>query len=276
MIIDTHSQLFTKEFMEFVKKGELKGLDTMGYALFFKGDIKDTILDMEEAGVDKSVVVAIDAETTKGYKISNEIVAEAVKKYPDKLIGFASVDPHKGKLALNELEYSIKELGLKGLKLIPHLIEVFPNDKIMYPIYEKAKELKIPILFHTGTHFHLGCKIKYNKPEFIDEIAVDFPEVNFIIAHFGYPWFYSALAVVQKNFNVYFNIAGWSPKYIPEPVIKQMDSILSNKVLFGSDHPLLSRKRILTELKELNLKEATKSKLFEENAKQILNLKTKS
>lgn len=272
MIIDTHAQLFTADFVEMVKRGELEGLEVMGYASFFKGDVKDTIADMNTAGVDKSVVVAVDADTVRGYKVSNEVVAEAVGKYPDRLIGFASVDPHKGRLAIQELEYAVKELGLKGLKLIPHLIEVYPNDKIMYPIYQKVSELNIPVLLHTGTHFHIGCKIKYNKPEFIDEIAVDFPGVNFIMAHFGYPWFYEALAVVQKNFNVYFNIAGWAPRYIPEPVIMHMDSILSNKVLFGSDHPLLPRKRVLDELGELNLKEATRKKLLEENAKNLLGL----
>ncbi len=272
MIIDTHAQLFTPAFLEMIKNGELDGLDVMGYASFFKGDVLDTVADMEAAGVDKSVVVAIDAETVKGYKISNELVAHAVKEYPDKLIGFASVDPHKGKIALQEVEYAIEELGLKGLKFIPHLIEVCPNDPLMYPIYEKAAKLKVPILFHTGTHFHLGCKIKQNKPEFIDEIAIDFPEINFVMAHFGYPWFYEAMAVAQKNFNVFFNIAGWAPQYIPEPVIRQMDSILSHKVLFGSDHPLLPRARVLNELKNLNLRESTMQRLLRDNPQRLLNL----
>lgn len=272
MIIDTHGQLFTTEFYEKVKNGEIEGLDMMGYASFFKEDVKDTVADMDQAGVDKSVVVAIDAETKRGYKISNELVAEAVKTYPGRLIGFASVDPHKGKLALEELEYAIEELGLQGLKFIPHLIDLCPNDELMYPIYEKANKYKIPVLLHSGTHFHLGCKIKYNKPEYIDEIAVDFPQVNFIMAHFGYPWFYEGLAVAQKNFNVYFNLAGWAPQYIPDPVIKLMDSILSHKALFGSDHPLLPRKRVLDELRQLDIKESTLQKLTEENPKTILNL----
>ncbi len=272
MIIDTHAQLFTPKFVEMVQKGELEGLDMMGYASFFKGNVEDTLADMDNAGVDKSVVVAIDAETKKGYKISNELVAESVQEHPERLIGFASVDPHKGKIALRDLEYAVNELGLKGLKFIPHLIEICPNDKLMYPIYEKASALKIPVLLHTGTHFHLGCKIKYNKPEFIDEIAIDFPEVNFIMAHFGYPWFYEALAVAQKNFNVYFNIAGWAPQYIPAPVINLMDSLLANKALFGSDHPLLPRKRVLDELNKLNLKESTREKLLSTNAQRILEL----
>lgn len=272
MIIDTHAQLFTKEFIEIIKSGSVTGLDEMGYASFFKGNVLDTISDMDHAGVDKAVVVAVDAETTRGYKVSNNIVADAVKKYPDRLIGFASVDPHKGKMAVDELDRSINDMGLRGLKIIPHMIDCCPNDPVMYPILEKVDELNIPILFHTGTHFHLGCKIKYNRPEYIDDIAVDFPATTFIMAHFGYPWFYEALAVIQKNANVYFNIAGWNPKYIPEPVVKHMNSILSGKVLFGSDHPLLSRKTILAELDNMNLKQATLERLLETNARKIFDI----
>ena len=277
MIIDTHAQLYTREAV----KGNVEGIpDEMakmfkGYSQFFSGKGMElyTIEDMDAAGVDKSVVVAVDAETTLGFKIPNVLVAKMVEKYPDRLIGFASVDPHKGEKAVVELEDAVRNMGLKGLKIIPHLIDVYPNGKLMYPLYEKARELGIPVLLHTGTHFHLGRKIKYCQPIHVDEVAVDFPELKIIIAHFGYPWYQEALAVVQRNFNVYFNIAGWSPRYIPDMVVQHMDSILSHKVLFGSDHPLLPRKRILDELGGLNLKEETMKKLLSENAKRLLQIK---
>jgi len=272
MIIDTHAQLFTPEFIAEIKSGRITGLDQMGYASFFKGNVLDTIADMDAAEVDYSVVVAVDAETTRGYRVSNELVAEAVRRYPKRLIGFASVDPHKGMVACRELEHAVRNLGLVGLKIIPHLIDLCPNDPLMYPVLEKAAELKIPVLCHTGTHFHSGCKIKYNHPEYIDEVAIDFPSVTFIIAHFGYPWFYEAMSVVQKNANVYFNIAGWSPRYIPEQVIKQMNSLLSEKVLFGSDHPLLARKKIIDELKALPLKDTTRANIFEKNPLRIFKV----
>ncbi|MBN2382850.1 amidohydrolase [bacterium] len=271
MIIDTHAQLYTRKFIEQVKAGKITGLEKMGYASFFKGIVFDTIEDMDRARVDKSIVVAVDAETTRGFRVSNELVAEAVRLYPDRLIGFAGVDPHKGKIAVDELDYAVNELGLVGLKIIPHLIDLCPNDPLMYPVLDKVAELDIPVLFHTGTHFHTGCKLGFNRPEYIDDLAVDFPTVTFIMAHFGYPWFYEAMAVVQKNDNVYFNIAGWSPRYIPEPVVKHMNSLLSKKVLFGSDHPLLSRKKIIDEIRELSLKESTLDDLFEHNAFRMLS-----
>jgi len=270
MIIDTHAQL---------------GITGVGgrpewkesYKRIFAGAslgkrLEANIADMDAAGVDKSVIVAIDAETISHYKVSNEEVSEAVKRYPDRLIGFASVDPHKGKLALDELDYAINKLGLKGLKFIPHLIELCPNDKLMYPLCEKAQELGIPVLFHTGTHFHAGTKIKYCQPIFIDDIAVDFPKLKIVMAHFGFPWFAEAMAVVQKNENVYFNIAGWAPRHIPELVVTYMNSILSQKALFGSDWPLISRKRILEELRQLPLKEESLNRIITQNPKKLLGI----
>ena len=273
MIIDTHAQIFTKELIELSSKGEIEGLDTMGYSFFFaKGQPDDTLTDMDKAQVDMSVVVAVDAETTTGFKIPNDLVAEAVSKYPDRLIGFAGVDPHKGKLAVKEVERAIGELGLKGLKFIPQLMEMEPSDQRMYAIYEAAQQLDVPILFHTGTHFHIGRKIKYCMPYFLDEVAVDFPSLKIVIAHFGFPWFAEAIAVVQRNPNVYFNIAGWAPRYIPDMVVTYMDGPLSRKALFGSDHPLLARARILEELKTLDLKETTLKRLLEDNPRVLLGL----
>lgn len=272
-IIDTHAQLFTPEMVERFSRGEVPGMDVLGYASFFlKGPPSDTISDMDEAGVEKSVVVGIDAETVSGYRIPNEYVAEAVARYPDRLIGFGSVDPHKGVLAVREVERMVKELNLRGLKFIPHLIELLPDDRSFYPVYELAQELSLPVLFHTGTHFHLGKKLKFCLPLPLDEVAVDFPDLKIIIAHFGFPWFAEALAISQRNANVYFNIAGWAPRYIPEMVVQYMNGPLSRKALFGSDHPLLSRKRILDEFHALPLKEESRVRILEENARSLLGI----
>ncbi|MCX5866959.1 MAG: amidohydrolase family protein [Proteobacteria bacterium] len=273
MIIDTHAQLFTRELIDLFNRGEIPGMDALGYGFFFaKGAPEDTLADMDAAGVEKSVVVAIDAETVSGYRIPNDLVAQAVEKYPGRLIGLGSVDPHKGVLAVREVERLARELKLKGLKFIPHLLELNPDDRLFYPVYEAAQELGLPVLFHTGTHYHLGKKLKYCLPLPLDEVAVDFPNLKIILAHFGFPWFAEALAICQRNQNVYFNIAGWAPRYIPEMVIQYINGPLSRKALLGSDHPLLSRKRILDELKEIPLKDESRSRLLEENARGLFNL----
>lgn len=270
MIIDTHAQLGIPGVggRPEWQTGHQQTFGGRGLV----GTVEANIADMDAAGVDKSVVVAIDAETISHYKVSNEEVAEAIKRYPDRLIGFASVDPHKGVLALDKLDHAVNDLGLRGLKIIPHLIELYPNDESMYPLYEKAQELGIPVLFHSGTQFHSGTKIKYGQPIFFDDVAVDFPRLKIILAHFGFPWFAEAMAIVQRNENVYFNIAGWAPKYIPEMVVNRMNSVLSGKALLGSDWPLLPRKRVLSELKQLPLKEESLNKIVTENPKRLLSI----
>lgn len=273
MIIDTHAQLFTLGFLDRLKAGEFPGLEDMGYAQFFSGKtLDDTIADMDSAGVDLSVVVAVDAETTANFRISNDLVADEVKASQGRLIGFAGVDPHKGRDAVLELERAVKELGLKGLKFICHLNRLSPDDELFYPIYETAQALGIPVLHHTGTHYHFGYKIKYCRPVAIDNVACDFPSLTLIAAHFGWPWTEEAIAVAQRNPNVYLNVAGWAPKHWPEPVLRFLNGPLRHKFLFGSDHPLLPRKRILDELAALPLKEGVLEMLTEHNPKRLLGL----
>jgi predicted TIM-barrel fold metal-dependent hydrolase len=271
MIIDTHSQLWTKEALETFPPAML-----MSYQKRFKDirtfELEDILADMDQAGVDMSILVAVDAETTYHYRVPNELVAEAVRRYPRRFIGFAGVDPGKGVLAVDEVRRCVEELGLKGVKFVSHLHEMAPNDPRMYPILREAERLKIPALFHTGVHFHTGARLKYCRPEFLDDIAIDFPDLKIIAAHFGFPWFYEALAVVQKNANLYFNIAGWAPRHIPEYVVKIMDGPLADRSLLGSDFPLLSRVRIMKELGELPIKERTLQKLISENPSRLLGL----
>ena len=271
MVIDTHSQLWTKEALTRFPQTMLRGYEKM-----FKGmrtfELEEILADMDQAGVDRVVIVAIDAETKWHYRVPNELVADAVKRHPERFIGFAGVDPNKGVLAVDEVTRSVEELGLSGLKFIPHLIEMAPNDPRMYPVLEKAQQLSLPVLFHTGTHFHTGARLRFCRPEALDDVAIDFPELTIIAAHFGFPWFYEALAVVQKNANVYFNIAGWAPKYIPEYVVRMMNGPLVTKALLGSDFPLISRTRLMRELKELPISTETLEKLTSENPARVLGL----
>lgn len=267
-IIDTHAQLWTKDAILSMPE---KMRD--GYLRIF-GDnlpsLEDTISDMDAAGVSKSVIVAIDAETIWDYRVSNELVAASVAENPGRLIGFASVDPHKGKVARRELRRAVTSDGMSGLKLLPHLIELKVNDPLMYPIYEEALELGVPVLFHMGTQFHTGTKLKYCHPLDVDEVAVDLPDLKIVIAHFGWPWYEEALAVVHRNLNVYFNIAGWAPKRIPDFVFSYMKGPVKEKALLGSDYPLVSRQRIVSELADIDIKEDVREHLYYKNALEVI------
>lgn len=216
------------------------------------------------------MIVAVDAETKWGYRVSNELVAEAVSKSPDRLIGFASVDPNKGEAARKELRRAVEKDGMRGLKLFPHLVEMNVNAGDMYCLYEEAGELGIPVLFHMGTQFHAGTKLKFCRPLDVDDAAVDFPQVKFIIAHFGWPWYEEAMAVAHRNPNVYFNIAGWAPKRIPRFVFDYMKGPVRDKALFGSDYPLVSRQRIVGELADIDMDDEVRERLYYKNALEVV------
>ena len=226
------------------------------------------------------VIFAIDAETTSGVPyVGNDYIASVARQYPDRFIGFASVDPWKGALAIQELERSVKELGLRGLKLHPTTQAFFPNDAHFYPLWKKCAELSIPVLFHTGqtgvgagTPGGGGYKLKYAHPLHIDDIAADFPELTIIMAHPAVPWQEEQLAVVLHKANVYMDLSGWSPKYFRPVLTQYVTSLLQDKVLFGSDYPVLQPERWLRDFEGLEMKPEVRQKILLENARKLLNL----
>lgn len=227
-----------------------------------------------------AVIFEIDAETTSGQPyIGNDYVASVVQQYSDQFIGFASVDPWKGKLAVQELERSVKELGLRGLKLHPTTQAFYPNDTRFYPLWEQAAELGIPVLFHSGqtgvgsgTPGGKGYKLKYSHPMLLDDVAADFPNLTIIMAHPAVPWQEEQLAVALHKGNVYIDLSGWSPKYFRPILVQYIRSILQDKVLFGSDYPVLQPERWLRDFESLDLKDEVRQKILLDNAKRVLNL----
>jgi uncharacterized protein len=226
------------------------------------------------------VIFEIDAETTSGEAyIGNDYVASIVQKYSDQFMGFASVDPWKGKLALQELERSVKELGLRGLKLHPTTQAFYPNDTRFYPLWELASDLGIPVLFHSGqtgvgsgTPGGAGYKLKYSHPLLLDDVAADFPNLTIIMAHPAVPWQEDQLAVALHKGNVYIDLSGWSPKYFRPILVQYIRSILQDKALFGSDYPVIQPERWLRDFETLELKDEVRQKILLDNAKRVLKL----
>ena len=189
----------------------------------------------------------VDCEAGLGAKrIRNEEIAELANENADVVIPFASIDPHKGKLGAREARDLIENWGVKGFKFHPPLQDYNPSDRIAYPIYEVIAEYNLPAIFHTG-HSGIGTgmkggggvKLKYGQPMLVDEIAADFPEINFILAHPSWPWTDESLSMALHKANVYIDLSGWSPKYFPEQIIRYANTQLKEKMLFGSDFPLI-------------------------------------
>ncbi len=227
------------------------------------------------------VVFSVDAETVTGDRPdTNDYVAELVNAHPEQFIGFATVDPWKGDEAVRELERAVTRLGLKGLKLHPIHQAFYPDDTRFYPLYEKCVELGIPALFHSGFAAAGigmpgggGMKLKYSAPiPHIDDVAADFPGLTVIMAHPAWPWVEEQIAVALHKPNVYIDLSGWAPRYIPKPLIHEINTRLQDKALFGSDFPYLPPDRWLAGFERLEIRDEVRSKILLENAKRALGL----
>ncbi len=231
--------------------------------------VDDMVRSMDEAGVELAALLAFDCETTHGWKVPNEMVADLVAQRPDRFVGFASVDPNKHQLAVEELEHAVRDLGMRGLKLHPPTQHFYPNDRAHYPLWAKAEELGIPVLVHTG-HNQSGGRMQYGDPTHLDEVALDFPNLRLILAHFGFPWVNQAISVTWIRRNCYLELSGWSPKYIPDTVWKYAKGIFPDRVLFGTDAPVMTAQRWLRDFEEIQLPEDVKRKILYTNSRRLL------
>ncbi|MFB7333197.1 amidohydrolase family protein [Streptomyces adustus] len=229
-----------------------------------------------------AVVFTVDAEHATGHpRISNQEIAENCAVHADVLIPFASVDPHKGRAGVREARRLVEEYGVRGFKFHPSIQAFAPNDPLAYPLYEAIEELGVPALFHTGqTGIGAGVpggggiRLKYSNPMLVDDVAVDFPELRIILAHPSFPWQDEALAVATHKPHVHIDLSGWSPKYFPPQLVRYANSLLQDKVLFGSDYPVITPDRWLADFEKLDIKPEVRPKILKENAARLLGLLT--
>lgn len=226
-----------------------------------------------------AVLLAWDAETaTSRPRVPNELVAQACRDHPKTFVGFGSVDPLKGERAVAELD-RIAELGLKGIKLHPSLQAFSPDDERHWPLYERCQELGLIALFHTGTSGigagqpgGQGIRLDFARPIWLDAPAAAFPDLKILAAHFGYPWHLELLAMALHKTNIYIDISGWAPRYIPTEVMHDMKGRLQDQFVFGSDYPFISPQRCLQELKDLAIPEKVLQKVLVGNGTRLLGI----
>jgi uncharacterized protein len=226
-----------------------------------------------------AVIFNIDDEAGMGRRrLGNDEVLQAARENPDVLIPFGSVDPHKGKLAVLEARELI-EAGVRGFKFHPNTQAFWPNDPEHYPLYEVIAQAGLIALFHSGTTGigagmpgGGGVRLKYSNPMRVDDVAADFPELDIILAHPSFPWQDEALAIAVHKPNVYIDLSGWSPKYFPENLIRYTNTQLKHKMLFGSDFPLITPDRWLTDFEKLPIKDEVRPLVLKHNAARLLRL----
>jgi predicted TIM-barrel fold metal-dependent hydrolase len=279
MSFDVHVHPWTKGFMK-------KNAPIMKACRFFNidlsnlpGSIDDLTEGMDEAGVAKAIILGQDTHATpnpafKNYTLKNDWIARIAAESGDRLVPFGGVDPNAGEESMKELRRAVKELGMRGLKVHSSANSMYPNDPRMFPIYDLCQERGLPILFHTGTTGLGDCEIKFSKPEFLDEVCQRFPDLKVVMAHFGWPWSDVTIAVALRNPNVFIDVSGWKPRYLPASLLPYLDGILSDRFLFGTDYPMIKPKHWMDDFDRNlrpKLKQEVVEKLIRRNAERLLS-----
>ena len=224
------------------------------------------------------VVLDWDDETITGRGwMGNDWLAGLSERFPGVLMGFGSVDPWKPD-AVGEVGRAA-DLGLKGLKFHPTMQRFSPGDERHYALWQRCQELGLICLFHTGTcgigagtPGAGGTKIGYSHPSFLDDVGADFPELTLIAAHFGFPWFQETLAYALHKSNLYIELSGWAPKYLPAEVQREIGRRLAGQTLFGSDYPFIPLDRWFAEFEQLDLSDDARQAILVGNAARLLGL----
>jgi predicted TIM-barrel fold metal-dependent hydrolase len=228
-----------------------------------------------------AVVFGVDtvADGDSPGKPSNEEIAELAAEHADVLIPFASVDPARGADAVARARRLAGGGVVRGFKFHPNLQGFFPDDRAVYPLYEVLQEHGMVALFHSGhtgvgagTRGGGGVRLKYSNPMHVDDVAVDFPDLKIILAHPSFPWQDEALSVALHKPNVHIDLSGWSPKYFPPSLVQHANTLLKNKMLFGSDFPVITPDRWLADLDRTEIRESVRPLILKDNAVRLLGL----
>jgi predicted TIM-barrel fold metal-dependent hydrolase len=224
----------------------------------------------------------VDPQATNGPRpgaVDNDELLEAAGQNNDVLIPFVMVDPWRGRAGALEAERLI-QLGARGFKFHPPTQGFFPNERRFYELYEVIAGARLPALFHTGQTAvgqgaprGGGIRLKFGNPMALDDVAVDFPDMPIVLAHPSFPWQDEALAVAVHKPQVYIDLSGWSPKYFPPQLVHYANTLIKHKVLFGSDHPMITADRWLADFEQAGFRDEVKPLLLKDNAARLLGLK---
>ena len=233
---------------------------------------------MDAAGIERGFLVATRAGRLGHpacYHLPYELVAKAVRQHPGRFHGLAGLDPYEGMKGVRELEHAVKDLGFVGAHFYPHWYELAPDHAKWYPYYAKCCELDVPVQMQVGQSMVYDPTYpvrSVGRPITLDAVACDFPELKLIGIHIGIPWTEEMIAMAWKHRNVYIGCDAHSPKYWAAAFVRFIDSYGQDKVLFGTDFPILDFERTRSEIEALGLKPEAKRKLLRDNALRVYRL----
>lgn len=240
--------------------------------------IDDYLRRMDAAGIEHSLLIAVragDLRMKGSFEVTYERVAEICRAHPTRFSGLAGIDPFRGMQGLRDLEQAVREYGFVGAHLYPHWFEMAPDHARYYPYYAKCCELDVPIMMQVGHNliYQRDRRLpSVGRPLTLDAVAIDFPELKLIGIHIGVPWTDEMISMAWKHPNVYIGGDAYAPRHWPESFVKYIDSYGQDKVLFGTDWPVIEPQRAIEEIQALGLRPGPHAKLLRGNALKVFRL----
>ena len=233
---------------------------------------------MDRAGIERSLLIAVragDLNKRGGFEMPYEYVRQLCQQHPDRFSGLAGIDPFRGMQGLRDLEQAVREYGFVGAHLYPHWCELAPDHAKYYPYYAKCCELDVPIMMQVGHNLVYSRERRLpsvGRPICLDQVAIDFPELRLIGIHIGIPWTDEMISMCWKHENVYTAGDAYAPKYWPEAYVHYANTFGREKVLFGTDWPVIDPERAVREVNELGLRDESRQLLMRDNALRVFKL----
>ncbi len=253
-----------EEASRFAQVGRTKNLK--GY------EPADFIARMDELGMSKVLICAIITWSYRGqHPIEQTTVEEVVEvsdQYPDRLFGLYGVNPMTAMDGVAELERAVGEHRFKGIHIHPHGFDMAPDHAYYFPFYAKCQELGVPAVISMGHTLDI-MPIENGRPARLDRAAIYFPDLAFVLTHTGWPWVEEAIAMAWKHPNVFLGTSAYAPKYWKPEMVKFINSHGQDKVMWGTDFPLIDHAESLGQIDELGLRETSKAKLLHDNAARV-------
>lgn len=243
---------------------------------FYYENFSDTITPegvtayLKTQGVDRAVVLSEYAPESTGV-VTNEFTSQFCGNH-EVLIPFGSICLYDNKPLVEQASHAVKDLGMKGFKMLPTYAHFYPNDPALFPFYDFAQGAGVPLMFHTGTSIFKGSRVKYGDPLLLDDVADEFPRLKILLEHGGRPfWYDHANWLMTRHKNIYIGIAGIPARQLPQhfPHIERY----ADRFIFGSDWPgLPDIKALVEKVTDLPLSMESKERILGRNAAEILGL----
>ena len=240
--------------------------------------LEEMIEKMEEAGIEKAFLIA--ARTGRlglpgCYHMPYSVVADACAKYPERFYGLAGIDPFEGMDGVRAFEDAVTNMGFIGAHMYPHWFELAPDHAKYYPFYAKCCELNVPIQMQVGQSMVYSQEYRtrsVGQPIALAAVACDLPELKMIGIHVGIPWHDEMISMAWKHDNIFIGCDAHRPKYWPKSFIHYLNSYGQDKIIFGTDFPVLEFKKTIYDIDALGLKPEVRKKLLRDNVVRVYGL----